>query len=132
MATVKDYKSQGKVFSNAEEWIEVKYDFAKDAGAQAALDLFIATSPLVITGFIACIDTACLGAGGTLTVGIGAGTVPMNALGVASLTIGASINQDPDLDTCLKMATNDVMKMTIGGGNFTAGVVRFKFKVMSF
>lgn len=119
----------------------VVYDFAADAGATGALDLFTAgDANLVITHAHCTVKTACT-SGGSATVKWGVtgdddrfANTTQGA--VASLTAGATIippalEGTPNvLPMPYKLASGDKCLMTIGTAALTAGKIEFVLRVM--
>lgn len=138
MAAVKDAKTIGPAFTNAEEVVRVTYDFAKDAGAVGALDLFTAEGSVAITYFHAYVVTACT-SGGSATVKVGKTGDDDLMFGtttgaVASLTAGAFIKPDVVEGTpnvvALPTILTDGQKLlqTIGTAALTAGKIEYVIK----
>jgi hypothetical protein len=90
MATLKDSKTIGPPFRYTSELIRVTYDFANDGGIATAKDVLIADTAFIIKSFYFVVKTTCVGASGTLDIGVsgGATTVLAPAVPVASLVAG--------------------------------------------
>ena len=132
MATVNKYR-EVRSWGAGREKFEIEYDFAKDAGAVAALDLFKAKEACVIKLAEMHVLTTCT-SGGAATVSVGktadvAGMVAATA--VASLTAGAVI-LGAALDASHTLAADDVVQMDVAVAALTAGKIKFVFEVMKF
>lgn len=132
MATVVDYK-QIKSWGAAPERLTIEYDFAKDAGAVAALDLFKAKEACVVEMAYMKVKTTCT-SGGSATVSVGksgdvAGMVAATA--VASLTAGAII-PGAAIDASHKLAADDVVQLDIAVAALTAGKIEVVFDIYKF
>ena len=135
MAALDERKYLGKTFSNAKEMVKVIYDFAVDGGATGALDIFEASSDVVITGFFSVVKTtATSGGSATLKVGVTGDddafmTTTQGA--VASLTAGAlilppAVEGTPNtLPLPVKLASGAKILQTIGTAALTAGKVEY-------
>lgn len=132
MAAVKD-KKDASVFANEMAMIKVVYDFAKDAGAMGALDLFEAKEDLVIHSAKVKIKTSFTSAGAaTLIVGQTGDTDSiLPSLAVASATAGVVKHSDAAALN-LKMASGDKVLMTIGTAAMTAGKMEIELVVSKF
>lgn len=132
MAQVLKYKL-AEAWSGQREIMEVEYDFAGDAGAVGALDIFQAKSAMVIHSCVAKVKTAAT-SGGAATVSLGvsgdaAGL--MAATAVASLTAGAAIDS-ASFGSSYKLADEAVVQMSIATAALTAGKIVFHFEVSKF
>jgi hypothetical protein len=130
MATVDKYKTIA-TWGAAVEKVEIEYDFANDAGATGALDLFKAEEACIIMDAVMIVKTTCT-SGGSATVGAGksadlAGVFAATA--VASLTAGAVINMQAR-DASHVLAADDALQMHIGTAALTAGKIKFVFFIL--
>lgn len=139
MAAVKNYKKVGPTFTNGEECVTAEWDFANDAGATGALDIFEAGSAVVITHFHATVLTACTSGGSaTLIAGISGGDTDLffnaTAGAVANLTAGANllppaVEGTPNvLPLPYYLASGGKVIQTIGTAAMTAGKVKYVIK----
>ena len=133
-------KSVGAPFSNAEEIVRVRYNFADDGGATGAYTIATAVGEILVTDMWAVVKTACVGANNTLSIGdTGSATAIVNALAIA--TYGASgyvvkkentFTASGTADTNAlprRLSDGQVLSMSLGGAALTAGVIEFCFKV---
>lgn len=132
MATVVDYKLM-KTWGAAPERVTIEYDFAKDGGAVAALDLLKVKEASIVEMAYMKVKTTCTSAG-SATVSIGAtsdvaGMVAATA--VASLTAGAVI-YGAALDASHKLAADAVIQMDIAVAALTAGKIEVVFDIYKF
>lgn len=135
MAAVSAYKKIGPTFKNKVEVVRVAYDFAVDGGATGALDIFEATSDVIIVGFASVVKTACTSGGSaTLKVGVSADddafmTTTQGA--VANLTANAvilpvAVEGTPNtLPIPVKLPSGSKILQTIGTAALTAGKVEY-------
>ncbi len=138
MAALAKRKYLGETFGNEEVIERVRYEFSADAGAVGALDIFEASSDVIITGFHSYVKTAATSGGSaTLKVGVtGDDNVFMDTTqgAVASLTLGAAIfppavEGTPNvLPLPVKLASGSKVLQTIGTAALTAGVVEYVIK----
>lgn len=115
------------------ETIEVVYDFAKDGGAVAALDVLTVKSASVVRAAYFKVNTLCT-SGGSATVSLGisgdvAGLVAATA--VASLTAGAVID-GASFGTGYKLAADAVVVMDIAVEDLTAGKITIVIELAKF
>jgi len=135
MAAVAASKTLGAPFSNEKSIERVRYDFSKDGGATGALDIFIASRDIIITGFSAVVKTAAT-SGGSATVKAGVTadddafvTTTQGAL--ASLTANAiilpvAVEGTPNvLPLPVKLPAGSKVIQTIGTAALTAGVIEY-------
>jgi hypothetical protein len=132
MSAVVDSKSV-KNWTRASEEIEVVYDFAKDGGAVAALDLITCKEASVVELCYMKVDTTCT-SGGSATVSVGksgdvAGMVAATA--VASLTAGAVIF-GAALDASHVVAADGVIQLDIAVAALTAGKITVRLRISKF
>jgi len=140
MAAVAGAKTIGNQFRNEEVVERVTYDFAVDAGATGALDLFTAAADLIITGYNLVVKTAgTSGGSATLIVGV---TGTTNAFltttqgAVANLTLGAVLGPlytegTPNTYPLpRKLASGEKILQTIGTAALTAGKFDHVIKYM--
>lgn len=139
MATVAKHKTVGTVFSNEMVTERVVYDFAVDAGATGALDLFTAGADIILMGFYAYVKTAATSGGSaTLKVGVtGDDDLFMTTTegAVANLSIGTVHQAKPVLtegtpNTVVwpfprKLASGDKILQTIGTATFLTGKIEY-------
>jgi hypothetical protein len=142
MAAVKDKKTVGAPFGNAEEIARVVYDFAEDAGATGALELLETADDIVITDFyvrgITELDSAADGT--SIDVGISGGDTDILLDGVAEATVAAGALVQPTLvegtpnvaALPLKLAADGKIILTIVAEALTAGKCEFFFKYHKF
>lgn len=132
MAAVKDTKKLA-VFANEQEMVKVVYDFAKDAGATGALDLFEAKEDCVIHSAKVKVQTTFTSGGSaTLIVGqTGDTDSVMQSVAVASLVAGLVKHADAACQN-LKLASGDKVLMTIGTAAMTAGKMEVELVVSKF
>lgn len=138
MAAVKGAKTIGATFSNEEVVERVIYDFALDAGATGALDLFTAGADLVLTHFSFTVKTAATSGGSaTLAVGITGSTSLFSTVtqgAVANLTLGtvifpAVVEGAPNvLALPAKLASGAKILQTIGTATLLTGKVEYCVK----
>lgn len=141
MASVADFKTLGPTFGNAEEIVRVRYDFSVDGGADAALDLMVASGDIIITYFSSTVKTAVTSTGNlTLAVGItGSTSLFMDTTqgAKANLITDAVIFPEdasgadatswvPTLP--VKLDSGDKVLQTIGTEDANAGVVEYCIK----
>lgn len=130
------HKKVGPCFNNSVEFVHTEYDFAVDAGATGALDIFTAGEDIVITHFHTKVVTTCTSGGSaTLKVGISGGTTDLFANttqgAVASLAAGAvlvppAVEGTPNaLALPVKLASGGKIIQTIGTATLTAGKVKY-------
>jgi hypothetical protein len=134
MAAVLAAQTIAPPFSNAKEVVRVVYDFAKDAGATGALDLFTADGDIVITHAHATVKTTAT-SGGSATViwGLTGDTnrfMDTTAGAVANLTAAAVISPASADLVPIKLASGDKVLMTIGTAALTAGKIEFVMEYM--
>jgi hypothetical protein len=143
MANLAGYKKVGSGFSNEEQTIKARYDFAVDAGATGALNIFTAESDCIITDFHALVKTAgTSGGSATVAVGVTGSTsafVTTTQGAVANLTANAVFQANVVLtegtpNTAAfplprRLASGDSVLMTIGTAALTAGVIDFVMNV---
>ena len=139
MAAVATRKYLANQFPNQVCTERVVYDFAVDAGATGALDLWEASDAVVVIGFHTIVKTACT-SGGSATVKVGHTddddafcTIVQGA--VASLTAAAHIVPPVVLSegtpntavfpVPVKLAAAKKILMTIGTAALTAGKIEF-------
>ena len=130
MAALANAKS-GNCFSDKIEIATVTYDFAVDAGATGALDVFTALDDLVIHRVTAKVITAVT-SGGSATVEVGktADTAGLMAqTGKASL--GAGVVVDSKIGG-YKLASGGKILQTIGTAALTAGKIRYFIEYSKF
>lgn len=129
MAAVVAAQTIAPPFTNALEYVRVTYDFAKDAGATGALDLFTADGDLVIAYAHLVVKTAATSGGSaTLIWGITGDTnrfADATAGAVANLTAAAVIAPAAADLVPIKLASGDKVLMTIGTAALTAGKIEF-------
>jgi hypothetical protein len=136
MAALVQHKTVGAPFSNDEEIVRVRYNFADDGGATTALDVITADGDILITSWHAVVkttfqtaDSATLAAGITGTAGyfIGAtaaGSLTENAVLRPLLTEGT-----PNAEKLpVRLASGSKVIQTVGTGTFTAGAVEHVIK----
>lgn len=139
MASVHKAKTVGPEFRNDIIVERVVYDFAADGGATGALTLFTAGADIVVKSFHALVKTACT-SGGSATVicGVTGDTdafVTTTTGAVANLTANALLQPVVVLtegtpNTAAfplprRMASGDIVSMTIGTAALTAGKIEF-------
>lgn len=139
MAAVDLYKNVGPEFRNESYIARAVYDFANDGGAIGALDLFVAGSDIIITGFYALVKTQCT-SGGSATVAVGvtgatSAFVTTTTGAVANLTANAVLQPVVVLtegtpNTAAfplprRLASGDKVLMTIATDTITAGKIEF-------
>lgn len=132
MAALNKYR-EVRSWGAGREKFEIEYDFAKDAGAVGALDIFKAKEACVIKLAEMHVVTACT-SGGLATVSCGKTadlTGMIGATAVASLTAGAVI-LGAAIDASHTLAADDVVQMDIAVAALTAGKIKFVFEVMKF
>ena len=126
-AVLDDYKAVGHPMGNSESWIKVVYDFAKDGGAIADYDAFIAQDDLIVTDFAAFVETAVTGTP-VFDLGIGAGDVSiLSDRAHGTLTIGTVHGMDTAKP--LKIAKDAKMVLGIETAAASAGKIHMHFKV---
>lgn len=142
MAAVKDKKTIGAPFGNAEEMVRVVYDFSEDAGATGALDLLETEDDIVITDFyvrgITTLDSAADGA--SIDVGISGGDTDLLIDGAAEATVAAGAIVKPTivegtpnvLPLPFKLAADGKIIQTIIGEALTSGKCEYFFKYHKF
>ena len=141
MAALAEAMTIGDGFGNAPETYRIRYDFAKDAGATGALDIFTADGDLLIVGAWAVVKTTCTSGGSaTLIWGISGGDTDIfcntTQGAVASLTAGAvivppALEGTPNvLPLPVKLASGGKLIQTIGTAALTAGVVEYVVQVI--
>lgn len=132
MAQVKDKKNVN-VFSNELGMTKVVYNFAVDAGATGALNLFEAKEDLVIhSAKVKVLTTFTSGGSATLIVGQTGDTDSILAsTAVASLVAGLVKHVDAAALN-LKMTSGDFVLMTIGTAAMTAGKMEVELVVSKF
>ena len=142
MAALKDHKTVGNPFGNAEEIVRVTYDFSQDAGAIGAKDIITADGDIVITEFyvrgITTLDSAADGT--SIDVGISGGDTDVLLDGVAEATVAAGALVKPTIvegtpnvvPLPLKLADGGKIIQTIVDEALTAGKCEYVFKVMKF
>ena len=136
MATVADYKVVASPFSKARELIEVTYDFAADAGATGALDLFKASEDIIITDFyvkgVTVLDSAADGS--SIDVGIVGGDTNalMDGVVEASFAAGAVVYDATNQVKPLKVAKDEVVAMEIMAEALTSGKCTFFFEIQRY
>ncbi len=135
MAALANKKDLGPSFDKDHEIVRATYNFAVDAGAVGALDIFEAKEDIVITHFHVKVETACTSGGSaTLKVGPAADddaflTTTQGA--VANLTAGAlfmpvAVEGTPNvLPLPVKLASGAKIVQTIGTAALTAGKVEY-------
>lgn len=143
MASLAKKITRSAGFANKKELYRVTYDFAVDAGAQAAYDIFEADGAVVITDFYVVVKTTCT-SGGSATVKAGktgdddsflkttegaVANLVANAVFPAKpeLTEGTPNTIAPRLPT--RLADGEKLLMTIGTADLTAGKLEFVFEV---
>jgi len=143
MANLGGYKKVGSGFSNEEQTIKVRYDFAVDGGATGAFNIFTAESDCIITDFHALVKTtATSGGSATVAVGVTGSTsafVTTTQGAVANLTANAVFQANVVLtegtpNTAAfplprRLASGESVLMTIGTAALTAGVVDYVMNV---
>jgi hypothetical protein len=130
MSNVVDFKSGVRAWGKERETVRVRYDFAKDAGAQGALGLFSVAGQHIVADAKIIGVTSPVGAGATVSVGKSgdaAGLVAATA--IASLAAGKVAYPVAADDTSNTLADGDVVYMTIGTADLTAGVLDFLFEL---
>lgn len=141
MAAVKGIKSANGGFQNEKQIVKTVYDFSKDAGATGALDIFEASSDIVITGFYAKVLTTCTSGGSmVLDVGVSGGDtdILLDGVAVASLTANSMhippvVEGTPNvLALPMKLASGGKIIQTIGTAALTAGKIEYVFEFMKF
>jgi hypothetical protein len=133
MAAVSGNKGNQNAWGPMKEFLEVVYDFSKDAGAQGALDLFTASADLVVTNCYMKVNTACT-SGGSATVAIGksgdaAGLVAATAvasLGAGKTAVGTTGSR------AYKVASGEIPQLTIATADLTAGKITVVFEFSKF
>lgn len=135
MANLAGYKKVGGPFSDEVQTIRARYDFAKDAGATGALNIFTAVEACVVIGFYAVVKTAATSGGSaTLAVGVTGSTsafVSTTAGAVANLTANAVLvpaltEGTPNVAAIpRRLASGDSVLQTIGTAALTAGVIDY-------
>ena len=144
MAALQKRKYIGSTFSNEEVVERVVYDFANDAGATGALDIFEATADVIITGFHAVVKTTAT-SGGSATVKVGytgsdAAYITTTQGAVANLTANAVFQANVVLtegtpNTAAfplphRLASGAKILQTIGTAALTAGKIEYVIKFM--
>jgi hypothetical protein len=135
MAAVVDAKTLYAPFDNSTETVRVTYDFAVDAGAQAALDLITAGEAMVIVSAYAIVKTTCTSSG-SATVIWGTNSTTnrfMNTTqgAVASLTAGSvilplAVEGTPNtLPVPVALAATGKLLMTVATADLSAGKIEF-------
>lgn len=132
MASVAAAKKVGSGFGNDKEIVRVIYDFSADGGAVGTLTLATATSDCVISDFMMVVKTACT-SGGSATVSAGL-TGDVDAFkvaeAVAGLTAATVWPEDGAFAGKIKLASGQVLTMSIATAALTAGKIEFSFEVM--
>jgi len=116
-------------FSNAEEWVQVVYDFSVDAGATGDYDVLTAGDNLVVTDFYYEVQTAVT-SGGSLVVDLGVGdggTEFLSDTAVAALTLAKVDGMDTDAIVNVKSAEKIVLGLE--AATALTGKVAFNFKI---
>lgn len=138
MASLAGYKKIGPAFKKEEEVVRVVYDFSVDGGATGALDIFEASSDVIITHFHSVVKTtATSGGSATLKVGVTGDddafmTTTQGA--VANLTASSAIfppaveGTPNTLPLPVKLASGAKVLQTIGTAALTAGKVEYVLK----
>lgn len=132
MATVNNYR-EVRTWGAGRELIKVVYDFAKDGGAVAALDLFKAKEACLVVLAYMKVKTACT-SGGSATVSVGKTgdlTGMVGSTAVASLTADATI-LGAAIDASHVLAADNVVQLDIGTAALTAGKIEVVFEVIKF
>lgn len=143
MAALAKRKYVGNTFGNETVIERVVYDFSVDGGATGALDIFEATSDVVLTGFYAFVKTtATSGGSATLKVGVtsadsafvttvegAVANLTANAVLQAKMTIALS-EGTPNTAVLVfplprRLASGDKILQTIGTAALTAGKVEY-------
>lgn len=127
MTAVVGTKTIGGGFTNAEEIHKIVYDFAVDAGATGALDIFTAKGNVIVTGFHAHVITACTSGGSaTVEVGVSGSTAAVMAqTAVAALTANAC----KGFVGPVRLADGATLKQTIATAALTAGKIEYTVKI---
>lgn len=131
MANVSGYKQNIKAWGQGREMIRVRYDFAKDAGAQGFLGLFsVKGQHIVENAKIIGITSPTSGGSATVSVGKSADAAGLvAATAIASLAAGKVAYPVAADDASNTLADGDVIGMTIGTADLTAGVLDFLFEL---
>ena len=128
MPNVKDYQDIKTAWSRGKNWVEVTYDFAKDAGAQAVYELCKFGFPAIITAFYAKVATAVTSAGAP-TVDVGIKTTDpdalMDGLLKGDFTKDAVVYDGTNQIIPLKVEKDAELAMTTAVADITAGKVTF-------
>ena len=134
MADVKNKQVATAPFAHAVEKRVVEYDFAKDAGAQAVLDLLLISEATVLVGFYAMVETQFESLGApAVDVGIKGGDTNLLMADVAKATFapGAVLNQ-ATVGEAYKLAAGAILSMENKTADITAGKVKFVFLLAKF
>lgn len=114
------------IFSNELKLERLVYDFAVDGGATGNLDIGTASHDMVVVQAIVVVQTACT-SGGSATVIIGAVSADPDAFlditsgAVANLTANATFIEATAAS--LRIASGDIIRLTIGTAALTAGKI---------
>lgn len=130
MANVAGYKTKIQAWGKEREAFRVRYDFSQDGGAQGFLGLFDVEGKHIIES-AKMVAVAAVTSDGSATISVGksgdaAGVIA--ATGKADLEIN-EVAFGAAQDASHVLADGDVIGMTIGTADLTAGIVDFLFEL---
>lgn len=132
MAALKDAKTVGLTFGNEADVVRVKYDFSKDTGALADLDVLTADSACAVSLRHMAVKTAVTSGGSlVLDLGKGAGGVQFfSDKAVADLTLNSV--HCPAAPAAVYLASGEKIVLGIEGATALTGVLEMVFEVIKY